>query len=131
MWTCPEVCESLTFLLDNIFVRYGNAIYRQVIGISMGTNCAPLVADLFLYCYERDFMLSLSPDTRAGVISARNKTLRYLDDILNIDTFWEKGDPSEAPKTSKQQKTADSVSLSLFMSSTTALGYYVMNPVQH
>ena len=60
-WTCSEVCESLTFLLDNIFVRYGNTIYRQVIGIPMGTNCAPLVADLFLYCYERDFMLSLNP----------------------------------------------------------------------
>ena len=44
-WTCSEVCKSLTFLLDNIFVRYGNAVYRQVIGIPMGTNCAPLVAD--------------------------------------------------------------------------------------
>lgn len=85
MWTCSDVCESLTFLLDNIFVRYGNAVYRQVIGIPMGTNCAPLVADLFLYCYERDFMLSLSPDTQAEVISAFNDTSRYLDDILNID----------------------------------------------
>ena len=28
----------------------------------MGTNCAPLVADLFLLCYERDFMLSLSEE---------------------------------------------------------------------
>ena len=26
----------------------------------MGTNHAPLVADLFLFCYERDFVLSLS-----------------------------------------------------------------------
>ena len=43
MWTCSEVCDALTFLLNNIFVRYGNAIYRQVIGIPMGTNCAPLV----------------------------------------------------------------------------------------
>ena len=48
----------------------------------MGTNCAPLVADLFLFCYERDFMLSLSDDNQSGVIEA---TSRYLDDLLNID----------------------------------------------
>jgi hypothetical protein len=59
MWTCEQVCNALHFLLDNIFVHFGESIYRQVIGIPMGTNCAPLVADLFLFCYERDFMLSL------------------------------------------------------------------------
>ena len=85
MWTCRDVCKALTFHLDNIFVRYGDAIYRQVVGIPMGTNCAPLVADLFLYCYERDFMSSLKSDTQADIISAFNKTSRYLDDILNLD----------------------------------------------
>ena len=85
LWTCSEVCESLAFLLDNIFVRYGNELYHKVIGIPMGSNCAPLVADLFLYCFERDFMLSLKPDSQAEVINAFNKTSRYLDDIFNID----------------------------------------------
>ena len=51
----------------------------------MGTNCAPLVADLFLFCYERDFMLSLSEDNQSGVIEAFNSTSRYLDDLLNIN----------------------------------------------
>ena len=51
----------------------------------MGTNFAPLVADLFLYCYERDFMLSLSEDNQSDVIEAFNSTSRYLDDLLNID----------------------------------------------
>ena len=51
----------------------------------MGTNCAPLVADLFLYCYERDFMDSLNHNNQADVIEAFNSTSRYLDDILNID----------------------------------------------
>ena len=51
----------------------------------MGTNCAPLVADLFLFCYERDFMLSLSENTQSDVIEAFNSTSRYLDDLLNID----------------------------------------------
>ena len=51
----------------------------------MGTNCAPLVADLFLFCYERDLMLSLEDDNQSGVIEAFNTTSRYLDDLLNID----------------------------------------------
>ena len=48
----------------------------------MGTNCAPLVADLFLLCYERDFMLSLSDNNQAHVVEAFNSTSRYLDDLL-------------------------------------------------
>ena len=54
----------------------------------MGTNCAPLVADLFLFCYERDFMMSLSDDKQANVIDACNTTSRYLDDILNINNVY-------------------------------------------
>ena len=46
---------------------------------------APLVADLFLFCYERDFMLSLSEENQSGIIEAFNSTSRYLDDLLNID----------------------------------------------
>ena len=52
----------------------------------MGTNCAPLVADQFLFCYERDFMLSLSEDNQSDVIEAFNSTSRYLNDLLNIDS---------------------------------------------
>ena len=39
------VCDALTFLLDNIFIRSGTKLYRQVVWIPMGTNCALLVAD--------------------------------------------------------------------------------------
>ena len=73
------------YLLDNIFIRLGSKVYRQIVGIPMGTNCAPLVADLFLFCYERDFMLSLSDNNQSDVIEAFNSTSRYLDDLLNID----------------------------------------------
>ena len=50
----------------------------------MGTNSAPLVADLFLFCHERDFMMSLSDDRQADIIDAFNTTSRYLDDFFNI-----------------------------------------------
>ena len=49
----------------------------------MGTNCAPLVADLFPFCYDRDFLMSLS-----AVSDAFNTTSRYLDDILNINNVY-------------------------------------------
>ena len=51
----------------------------------MGTNYAPLVADLFLFCYERDFMLSLSDNNKTDIIEAFNSTSRYLDGLLIID----------------------------------------------
>ena len=54
----------------------------------MGTNCATLVADLFLFCYERDFMMTFSDDKQADIIDAINTTTRYLDDILNIDNVY-------------------------------------------
>ena len=50
----------------------------------MGTNYAPLIADLFLFCYERDVMLSLSDANKFEVIEAFNYTSRYLDNLLNI-----------------------------------------------
>ena len=47
-WSCQNICDALTFLLDNIFIRLGSKLYRQVVGIPISTNRAPLVADLFL-----------------------------------------------------------------------------------
>ena len=40
----------------------------------MGTSCAPLVADFCLFCYERDFMLSLSGNNQTDIIEAFNST---------------------------------------------------------
>ena len=54
----------------------------------MGTNFAPLVADLFLFFYERDFMMSLSANKQADIIDAFNTTSRYLDDIININNVY-------------------------------------------
>ena len=51
----------------------------------MDTNCAPLIVDLFLYCYERDFMSNLKKSKRFDLIDKFNDTSRYLDDIFTID----------------------------------------------
>ena len=83
--SCQNVCDALSYRLDNIYIRVGTKLCRQIVGISMGSNCAPLVADLCLYCFERDFMDSLNHDNQADVIEAFNSTSRYLDGHLNID----------------------------------------------
>ena len=91
--------ENKTYPLDNIynhiillsyilFIRFGSKLYRQIVGMPKGTNCAPLVADLFLFCYERDIMFSLSDNNQADVVKAFNSTSRYLDDLLNIDNLY-------------------------------------------
>ena len=68
------MCEALTFLLYIIYIRFGSKLYRQIVGIPLGTNCAPLEADLLLFSY-----------VQSDVIEAFNSTYRYLDDLLNID----------------------------------------------
>ena len=77
--------------MDNIYIRFGVKLYRQIGGIPIGTNCAPLAADLFLFCYERDFVTSLSDVKQAEIIEAFKSTSRYLDDILNIDNSYFEG----------------------------------------
>ena len=66
------------------FIRFGTKLYRQVVGIPMGTYCTTLLVDLFLFCFERDYMVSFSDDKQADTIEAFNTTSRYLDGILDI-----------------------------------------------
>ena len=54
--------------MENIYVQFGDMVYQQIVGIPMGTNCAPLIADLFLYCYKRDFMSNLQKSKRFDII---------------------------------------------------------------
>ena len=70
------ITDALHYLFNNIFIRLSSKLYRQIVGILMCTNCAPPVADLFLLCYERDFMLCLSDNNQYDVIEAFNSTSR-------------------------------------------------------
>ena len=113
--------EALTFLLDNILIRFGTKLYRQVVWTPMGTNCAPLVSDLFLFCYERDFMMSLSDDKQVDVIDAFNTASRYLDDILNIynvyfDSMVSKIYPSELQLNTVNTSDTEAALLDLHLS---------------
>ena len=55
-YTEDDIINMLEFLVDNIIVVFWGKVFQQIVGIPMGTNCAPLLADIFLYSYEADFI---------------------------------------------------------------------------
>ena len=100
----------LSISLDNmhVFIRFKTKLYRQIVRIPMDTNCTPLVADLFLFCYERDFMLSLSDNKQADVVESFNSISRFLEDVLYIDKPYFKQIVSQIYPTELQLKKANS-----------------------
>ena len=82
-----QVISMLEFLIDNIFVSFGGTLFQQVVGIPMGTNCAPLLADLCLYSYESEFLQNLVKDKKIHEAGAFNFTYRYIDDINILSKY--------------------------------------------
>ena len=79
--------KLFTFVTENIYVQFDGMVYQQIVRIPMGTNCAPLIADSFLYCYERGFMSDLYKSKRHDLIDMLNDTSRYLDDKYIPDIY--------------------------------------------
>ena len=76
-----ELKKALDTLIDNIYVTVGNTVFRQKIGIPMGTDCAPFLANLFLHVYENDFMeKNRRKEWHLCQILSRNH--RYIDDMI-------------------------------------------------
>jgi len=84
-YTEIDIVNMLNFLIDNIYVQFGGRIYQQTIGIPMGTNCAPLLADLFLYSYEAEFIQQLCKSGVKKQSMSFNFTFRYIDDVLSLN----------------------------------------------
>ena len=80
-----DIINMLEFLVDNLFVVFGGKVFQQIVGIPMGTNCAPLLADIFLYSYEADFIQPLLSTGKKTLASQFNFTYRYIDDVLSIN----------------------------------------------
>ena len=84
-YTEDEIVQMVDFLIDNIFVQFGGRVFQQTIGIPMGTNCAPLLADLFLYSYEADFLDGLLKKKEKTLARTFNFSFRYIDDVLSLN----------------------------------------------
>ena len=65
--------------------HFGGNVFQQIVGIPMSTNCAPLLADIFLYSYEAEFIQSLISCGKKKIASQFNFTYRYIDDVLSIN----------------------------------------------
>ena len=79
-----DIISMLGFLIDNISV-FGGHVFQQTVGIPMGTNCAPLHDNLFLYSYEADFIHGLLKKNEKKLARSFNFTFRYIDDVLSLN----------------------------------------------
>jgi hypothetical protein len=75
----------LGFHVDNIYVVFGDQVFQQCVGIRMGTNCAPLLVDVFLYSYEAEFVQKLLRDNNKKLAVSFKHTFRYIDDVSSIN----------------------------------------------
>jgi hypothetical protein len=80
-----DIKFMIGFLVDNIYVVFGDQVFQQPVGIPMGTNCPPLLADLFLYSYEAEFVQKLLQNNNKKLAVSFNHTFRYIDDVLSIN----------------------------------------------
>ena len=79
------IINMLECLIDNIFVIFVGGVFQQTVGIPMGTNCAPLLCDLFLYSYESDFIQGFLRKNEKKLARSFNFTFRYIDDVLSLN----------------------------------------------
>ena len=106
----------IEFLVDNIYVRFGGQLFRQMVGIPMGTNCAPLLADLFLYSYENEFLDKLIKDGKRKLARKFNLSYRYTDDLISFNNKRFKEFISDIyPKELTISETTESTSIASYL----------------
>ena len=84
-YTANDISKMTEFLVDNIHVRFGGQLFRQMVGIPMGKNCVPLLADLFLCSYENEFLDKLIKEGKRKLTRKFNLSYRYIDDLISFN----------------------------------------------
>ena len=84
-YTANPICKMIEFLVDNIYVRFGGQLFRQMVGIPMGTYCAPLLVDLFLYSYENEFLDKLIKEGKRKLARKFNLSYSYIDGLISFN----------------------------------------------
>ena len=79
-----EIIQMFYFLIDNILVLFGGRVFQQTFGISMGTNCASLLTDLFLHAYKADILQGVLKNKDRKLAQTFNSIFRYIDDVLSL-----------------------------------------------
>ena len=106
----------IEFLVDNIYLRFGGQLFRRMVGIPMGTNCAPLLADLFLYSYENEFLGKLVKEGKRKLARMFNLSYRYIDDLISFNNKRFKEFISDIyPKEFTISETTESTSIASYL----------------
>ena len=81
--------EDLVFyvniIIDNCYILYHGKVFKQVIGIPMGTNCAPFLANIFLHTYEYEYLQKLISNGETDVALKLSNMFRYQDDCIALN----------------------------------------------
>ena len=80
--SCDDLIKHVNFIIDNSYIKFDDKCYRQIIGIPMGTNCAPHVANIFLHVFEYEFIDDLILVDNIVLASKLKTMFRYQDDLI-------------------------------------------------
>ena len=81
-YTANDICKMIEFFVDNIYVKSSGQLFPQTVGFTLGTNCAPLLADLSLYSYENKLLDKLIKEGKRKLARKFNLSNRYIDDLI-------------------------------------------------
>ena len=121
--TCEELLQWIYYIIDNSFITFESKVYRQILGIPMGTNCAPYLANTFLHVYEYQYIYTLISSGKMGIAEKLSNLLRYQDDciIFNDDGEFDKHFQSIYPPEMVLKNTNTSVSKCTFLDLTISI----------
>ena len=83
-YNLDKILKGLKYLLDNCYFKLGNKLFRQIIGIPMGSDPAPYFANLFLYRYESRWLTKMKKENNVLARKFGN-VFRYIDDLIAIN----------------------------------------------
>ena len=124
MYTAGNIFKMIEFFIYNIFVQFGRRLFHQIIRILMGTNCAALLADLFLYSYKNEFLDNMIRSGHRRLARSFNLCYRYIDDLIVFNNkkfldYLKKIYPSQVTveKANKSDHLADYLDLTFIIDS--------------
>ena len=85
VFTKSSLIECLHFLIDNSFVVFNDCVYRQVVGIPMGTNSGPHIANIYLHQYEYDYFIYLYENDMKEELANLEHIFRFQDDLISFN----------------------------------------------
>ena len=80
-----EIIQMFDFCIDNIFVQFGGLLFHQTICNTVGTNCVPMPAGLFLHSYEAGSLQAISKNKERKLGQIIDSCFRYIDGVLSLN----------------------------------------------